>query len=108
MEKFIIIFATGLILIIFALLISGIVQYEGYGAKVGTVIDKQYTSENFYITTKTQYIENKTISIPEYHHEPAKWKIKLQKLEADKEKTIWIEVTEEEYKNLKIGEYYGE
>lgn len=108
MEKVITIFATGVILILFALLIISGIQYASYGPKVGTVVDKEYSSETSYYTYETIYSGNTSISVPEYHHEPAKWKLKLQKTEDDKTKEIWIEVPREEYESFKIGDYYGE
>lgn len=108
MEDFIEMFVIGIIIIILILSIVCLSRIESYGSKVGTVVDKEYASERSYTTTQIQYVGNNTIQIPKYHHEPAKWKLKLQKTENDKTKEIWIEVTEEEYNNIKIGEFYGE
>ena len=108
MEKIISIIVIGSILFIFTLLIVFGIQNASYGPKVGTVIDKKYTSESSYYTYDTVYSGNTSITVPKYHHYPATWKLKLQKTEDGKTKEIWIEVTEDEYNKIKIGEFYGE
>lgn len=79
----------------------GYAIYEdiNYGVKEGTVIDKRYSSA--YTTWNPIYNGKTTTSYPIYH--PPEWNIKIQK----EEKDIWIEVTEQEYNNLKVGDYYG-
>lgn len=95
-------------IIVLVLLMVGIIWLAvypqmDYGIYEGTIVDKKYTSAH---TTLQTYYNGKTTSIyPMYH--PERWKIKIQKQEDDKTKEVWISVPEQEYNNLKIGDYYA-
>lgn len=90
--------------IIILFLLSGC----GYGSKQGTVVDKKFTPEH----TRTIYVPQRvgkvTMSRPVRHHYKDTWSIKIQKEEDDKIKECWINVTEEAYNQLQIGDYYSE
>lgn len=99
MEKFIIGIAIIIIIFTFGFIFVTIQNNANYGTKEGTVIDKQYNG------SFTTYVYSGKVLVPIYH--PSSWKIKLQKETVDGEKTIWIDVTEEEYKTINIGDYLG-
>lgn len=92
---------------IFGLFIYACIDEASYGIKQGIVLDKQYESAHTYTAYTTSYIGNDTIRIPHQEYVSEKYKIKIQKTEDNKTKSIWIEVTPEEYNNLNIGDSYG-
>lgn len=108
MEKIITVFVIAIILIIFLVLGASIYNYADYGTKVGTVIDKEYSSERSYYSYDTVHSGNSTYTVPRYHYYPESWKLKIQKTENGKTKEVWIEVPESEFNNIKVGEFYGE
>ncbi len=96
-----------MISIIFCFLGYSIYTEVSYGAKEGTVIDKQYHRAYTSVTYQTIKTGNITSSIPIYRNVPESYQIKIQKEDGIKLKECWIEIPSEEYSNLKIGDYYG-
>ena len=84
-----------------------LIDYANFGAKQGIVIDKQYTSEHTYTEYSISHIGNETIKIPYQKYVAEKYQIKLQKTVDGKQKSIWIDITPEEYNSLKIGDNYN-
>ena len=108
MENLIYYLVSMIAVVVIAVSFAIVCTFEGYGQRIGKVVDKKYESESTYYTHSTQYVGSSSISVPEYHYSPEKFKLKLQKEEDEKIKEIWIEVPREEYENFKIGDYYGE
>lgn len=108
MEKIITIVTIVILFMFFIFIGYSIYTYEDYGAKVGTVIDKGYSSERSYYSYDTVHSGNSTYTVPRYHYYPESWKLKIQKTEDGKTKEVWIEVPENEFNNIKVGEFYGE
>lgn len=103
----IIILVTIFLILIFGAFCYSIYQYADYGIKQGIIVDKQYESAYTYTAYTTSYIGNDTIRIPHQEYVSEKYKIKIQKTEDNKIKSIWLEVTSEEYNTLNIGDSYG-
>lgn len=105
----IIIVVIGMLIVfgIFDLIIYTGIKEANYGIKQGIVIDKQYTSEHTYTEYSVSHIGNETIKIPYQKYVAEKYKIKIQKTVDGKQKSIWIEITQDEYNNLNIGDSYG-
>lgn len=78
-----------------------------YGVKEGVIIDKQYEPAYTYTTYTNNYVGNSTIRIPQQNYVSERYRVKIQKEIEGKEKSIWINITKEEYEKYKIGEYYG-
>ncbi len=74
-------------------------NYEEYEEKAGLIIDKMYIPPE----TKTKK-ENNTIIT--YVEQP-KYQLKIEKEINGEKKSIWIYVTEAEYNNYGIEDYYG-
>lgn len=93
-----------IIFIIILFLLSGC----GYGVKKGTIVDKKFTPE--YTTHGYTHgrVGKVMTSVPYTNHYSATWSIKIQKEEDGKVKECWINVTEETYNQLQIGDYYNE
>lgn len=70
-----------------------------YGTREGVVIDKNY------IAAYTTIQRSGQITFPQYH--PENYSIKIQKEVDGKNKSIWINVDQTTYHNIKIGEYYN-
>ena len=107
MEKITIILTVVIVLIVFGLAGFGIYTNASYGEKEGEVIDKEY--HRAYTTTSYETVTtgNTSISIPVQKYYPESYQVKIQK-EVDEElKQRWIEVTAQEYENIKIGDWYG-
>ena len=107
MKKVIISFTIILIIVIFGTIGYSIYTNIDYGAKQGIIVDKKYNGAYTYTEYSTSYIGNSTIQIPQQRYVPEMYQIKIQKTEGEKTKSIWIEVTAEEYNNLKISDNYG-
>ncbi len=89
------------LMIMFIVVVIGITLYQeiNFGEHTGIIVDKQYHSA--YVSYTSSYVNGSHISIPTTH--PQRWSIKLQK----KEKTLWIDISEKEYNELKIGDCYN-
>lgn len=101
MDKFSLIMTGICILIIiciFGLLFATFKNEEDYGIKEGTVINKEHNSRY------TSFVYSGKVLVPISH--PGSWKLQLQKEAEGKVKTIWIDVSEEEYKKINIGDYW--
>ena len=61
-------------------------------------IDKEYHSA--WVSYTSSYVNGSTISIPVTH--PQSWSIKIQKDDKD----LWIDISESEYNQIKIGDCY--
>ena len=85
----------------FMVLIIAILMYKNitFGARTGIVIDKQYQAS--YVGYTSSDVDGNTIRIPTTY--PQTWSIEIQK----DNKTLWIEVSEKEYNELKIGDCYN-
>lgn len=99
---------TIFIIIMIGVLIWILVQHVSYGDYVGTIIDKRYTPEHTYITTRTIYTGKTCTSIPVSQYESEKYEIKIEKEINSKKKSIWICITKEEYDKYQKGDFYGE
>lgn len=88
-----------IIIAIIAIIGISIYQNVSFGTKQGIVIDKQYNAP--WISYNTSYVNGNHIIIPVTH--PQTWSIKIKK--GDKE--LWIDVSENEYNNLSIGDCYN-
>lgn len=79
----------------------GIIIYKNisFGTKQGIVIDKQYHAP--WVSYNTSNVNGNHISIPVTH--PQSWSIKIKK----DDKELWIDVSENEYNNLSIGDCYN-
>lgn len=86
---------------IFMILIVSIFLYKEYsfGKHTGTVIDKQYQAA--YVSYTSSNIDGGTLRMPTVY--PERWLIKIEK----DNKSIWIDVSEKEYYELKIGDCYN-
>lgn len=91
-----------IIFIIILFLLSGC----GYGAMQGTVVDKKFTPEHTTTTYSTHRVGKTMMTTPIRHHHNDAWSIKIQKEEDGKIKECWVNVTEEKYNQLQIGDYY--
>lgn len=107
MEKVIIAFSTIIVMMVFGIICYSIYEHVDYGTRQGIIVDKKYNSAYTYTTYDTSRIGNTTIQIPRQQYVPERYQIKIQKTENSKTKSIWIEVTAEEYSTLKIGDSYG-
>lgn len=92
--------AVLVILFVIGIIAIPIYQDINFGTKTGTVIDKKYSSA--WVGSQTSYVNGKHINIPVTY--PEKWQIKIQK----DNKTIWVDISETEYNQLKIGDVYNE
>ena len=106
MEKVIIIFTIIILISIFAFIGIYIYNYIDYGKKEGTIVDKSYQAAYTTVIYTTVSSGGTTTSIPVSQYYPESFNIKIQKEEGNKRKEIWIQVPENEYKDLKIGDYY--
>lgn len=88
---------------ILMLIIGNVITDINYGTKTGKVIDKRYNSS--YVTYSHSSVNNVNVNIPVTH--PESYQIKISKIENGKEKSIWIDITKEEYNKIKIGDSYG-
>lgn len=93
-----------IIFIIILFILSGC----GYGTKQGTVVDKKFTPEHTTTTYTTHRVGKMFVSTPIRHHHNDTWSIKIQKEEDGKIKECWVNVTEEKYNEIQIGDYYNE
>lgn len=97
----------GIVILIFILacigLVYNVVNTIDYGQKVGTIINKEIEPAHSYIT----YVHTGYVNVPMTHYKGDTYKFELEKEENGKAKTIWIEVSEEEYSKYEIGDYYG-
>lgn len=86
---------------IFMILIVSIFLYKEYafGTHIGTVIDKKYQAA--YVNYTSSDIDGGTFRMPTMY--PERWSIKIEK----DNKAIWIDVSKEEYNELKIGDCYN-
>lgn len=100
-KGFSIIELLAILFIIFVVLIIGVAFYQEYsfGTKKGTVIDKRYNAA--YTTYTTSYVNGSNINIPTIY--PERWEIELQK----DGQTLWVDVPESEYSEIKIGDCYN-
>lgn len=100
-KGFSIIEVLAILLIIFVVLIIVVPIYQEYsfGEHTGTVIDKRYSAA--YTTSTTSHVNGSHINIPTTH--PEKWQIKLQK----DDMTLWVDISESEYNEIKIGDCYN-
>lgn len=82
-------------------LMIGITFYQeiNFGEHIGTIVDKQYHAA--YVSYTNSNVNGNYISIPTTH--PQSWTIKIQK----GNKTLWIDVSEEEYNELNVGDCYN-
>lgn len=91
-------------LLLMSLILLILLTACGYGELEGKIIDKSHTSG--FSTTSVIYTGKTCIPVMRYH--PETWKIRIEKTEDYKIKTIWVNVTEEYYNNVEIGDYYIE
>lgn len=84
---------------IFSLIGISIHKNIDFGAKQGIVIDKQYNAPRISYTNSN--VNGSSINIPVTH--PQSWSVKIKK----DDKELWIDVSENEYNNLKIGDCYN-
>lgn len=68
----------------------------------GVVVDKSYSPA--YSTTYTFYQEGRVHMIPQYH--ASSYRIKLEGEKDGEVVTYWRNVTEQEYHQMEIGDYY--
>lgn len=68
----------------------------------GVVIDKSYSPA--YTTTSTVHRGERTFAVPEYH--AASYSIKLQGEKDGETVTYWRNITEQEYHEVDVGDYY--
>lgn len=87
------------IVAIAAIVAIDIYQNVSFGVKTGIVVDKEYHSS--WVSYNTSYSSNTHLSIPVTH--PERWSIKIKK----EDKELWIDVSENEYNNLSIGDCYN-
>lgn len=80
---------------------------SSYGEKEGLIIDKQYNPEYTTYTYTTSHIGSTIIQTPIPIKHNATYNIKIQKTENEITKECWITITENEYNNYKIGDYYN-
>lgn len=82
-------------------LMIGITFYQeiNFGEHIGTIVDKQYHAA--YVSYTNSNVNGNYISIPTTY--PQSWTIKIQK----GNKTLWIDVSEEEYNELNVGDCYN-
>lgn len=101
-----------IITIFSAIVIFGIAGFAiyadiSYGTKEGEIIDKKYQKAYTTTTYETVRTGETSTSIPIQKYYPESYQLKIQK-EVDEElKQLWIEVTAQEYNELKIGDWYG-
>ncbi len=93
--------------IILGIVLSSVISDMDYGTKQGIVIDKDYSSAHTYTSYTTSYVGDSTIRIPHQEYVDEKYRIRIEKVEDGKTKNRWLEVTEEEYNSLNIGDRYG-
>ncbi|MGN1012270.1 MAG: hypothetical protein ACI4ON_00345 [Clostridia bacterium] len=96
------------VILVIVLSICALANYTSYGERTGRIIDKRYTPEHTYTTMRTTYVGESTVSIPVTNYVGEKYEIKLEKEIEDKKKSIWIDITKEEYEKYSIGDFYGE
>lgn len=93
-----------IIFIIILFILSGC----GYGVKKGMIVDKKFTPEHTTHGTIVHKVGTVIVTTPTTHHHEDEWSIKIQKEENGKIKECWVNVTEEKYNQLQIGDYYEE
>lgn len=96
---FIEILAALIIVTVVGIIGYAVYQDVSYGTKTGIVIDKQYHAS--WVSHSTSYVNDRSINIPVTH--PQTWSIRIQKDNKD----IWIDVSENEYNSLSIGDCYN-
>lgn len=98
------------ILIILVLIITPIslAGCKSYGTKQGVIIDKQYSPKHTTFTYMTRNIGGIVTTTPIPIHHSESYKMKIQKKEDGKTKEIWIDVTQQEYEQHEIGDYYNQ
>lgn len=96
---FIEILAILMIVAIVGLIGLSIYQDVSYGKKTGVIIDKEYHAS--WVGYSTSYVNGRSINIPVTH--PQRWTIRIQKDNKD----LWIDVSENEYNSLNIGDCYN-
>lgn len=89
-----------ILLIIFVFTMIGYMIYKdiNFGPKQGIVIDKRYNSS--WVSYSTSHANSSTINFPIVH--PESWSIKIKK----NNKEIWIDIDQNEYKEIEIGDCY--
>lgn len=99
-NKGFIIESIAILIIIVVVAIIGINVYQNvtFGTKQGIIIDKQYHAP--WVSYNTSYVNDNHISIPVTH--PESWSVKIKK----DDKELWIDISENEYDSLKIGDCY--
>lgn len=107
MEKVIITITIIVIATAFSMIGYAIYEDIDYGTKQGVVVDKKYVKAYTYTTYTTTIVGKSLIQVPYQGYVPEKYKIKIEKVDNYKTKSIWIEVIAEEYNNLNIGDSYG-
>lgn len=76
----------------------------GYGELEGEIIDKSYKKAY----SSAVVVKTGDVFVPIVQNHPESWKIRIEKTEDYKIKTTWVNVTEEYYNNVEIGDYYIE
>lgn len=100
------IIATTSIILIGGALIFGVIWAcignEKNRITEGVIVDKSYSEA--YTTTDCKVINNNTIT--EVHYHPACYRFKLQGEKDEITVTYWLSVSEKDYNEYKIGDYY--
>ncbi len=101
MDDIFIVILIGILIIGVIVIVGGVIQNDkDYGTVEGIIIEKDYNP------TYTSMFYSGKVFIPVHHSE--NWKIKIKRTIEEKEKTRWVEVKEDTYNNLNIGDYYKE
>lgn len=100
--------AIAVIIIVSVILLIGCYIYEhfSYGAKEGIIIDKQYSPAYTYTTYNSTYVNGISVSMPMQHYSGERYYFIIQKEVKGKLKSVDVNVTQEEFNNYNIGDYF--
>ncbi len=105
-QGIVIVIAIAVIVLVVGFIGYYIYSYATYGSKEGTIIDKSYTPAHTYTTTQTSYVNGSTINIPSQNYQAESYTFAIQKVINGKTKSIWVNVTKEEFEKYNIGDYF--
>lgn len=98
--------AAIIILSVIALICYYVHEHLSYGAKEGIIIDKQYSPAHTYTTYNNTYVNRNSISMPIQHYSAERYCFIIQKEVKRKLKSVDVNVTQEEFNNYNIGDYF--
>ena len=104
-EKAVHVFVALLVAVAFAVIgfaVAAVITNESNRISEGVVIDKNYSSA--YTTYSHIKSGNVLVNVPQFH--PERYRIQLEGEKDGETVTYWRSVTEQEYSDYEIGDYY--